>query len=33
MIASVEIMTGEKSVLDYLVKPLSKARYEALTER
>ena len=33
MIASVEIMTGEKSVLDYLIKPLSKARYEALTER
>jgi len=33
MIASVEILTGEKSVLDYLIKPLSKARYEALTER
>lgn len=33
MIASVEILTGEKSVLDYMIKPLSKARYEALTER
>ncbi|WP_422370455.1 HlyD family type I secretion periplasmic adaptor subunit [Hoeflea sp.] len=33
MVASVEILTGEKSVLDYLIKPLSKARYEALTER
>ncbi|WP_139112627.1 HlyD family type I secretion periplasmic adaptor subunit [Hoeflea olei] len=33
MIASVEILTGEKTVLDYLIKPLSKARYEALTER
>ena len=33
MIASVEILTGEKTVLDYLLKPISKARYEALTER
>tara|TARA_R110002020_G_scaffold203246_3_gene406739 strand:- start:6334 stop:7617 length:1284 start_codon:yes stop_codon:yes gene_type:complete len=33
MIASVEILTGEKTVLDYLMKPISKARYEALTER
>ncbi|MDF1610098.1 HlyD family type I secretion periplasmic adaptor subunit [Hoeflea sp. YIM 152468] len=33
MIASVEILTGEKTVLDYLMKPVSKARYEALTER
>ena len=33
MIASVDIMTGRKSVLHYLMKPLSKARYEALTER
>ena len=33
MVASVEILTGEKTVLDYLLKPLSKARQEALTER
>jgi len=32
MIASVDIHTGSKSVLDYLVKPLNKAR-EALRER
>jgi len=29
----VEILTGEMTVLDYLLKPISKARYEALTER
>jgi adhesin transport system membrane fusion protein len=33
MVASVEIMTGQKSVLDYLLKPINKARSEALTER
>lgn len=33
MVASVEILTGHKTVLDYLMKPLSKARSEALTER
>jgi adhesin transport system membrane fusion protein len=33
MVASVEIMTGQKSVLDYLMKPINKARNEALTER
>ena len=33
MVASVEIMTGQKSVLDYLLKPINKARNEALTER
>jgi membrane fusion protein, adhesin transport system len=33
MVASVEIMTGQKSVLDYLLKPINKARTEALTER
>ncbi|BEP45041.1 hypothetical protein GmRootV15_56300 [Variovorax sp. V15] len=32
MIASVDIHTGSKSVLDYLIKPLNKAR-EALRER
>jgi membrane fusion protein, adhesin transport system len=33
MTASVEILTGQKSVLDYLLKPLLKARDEALHER
>ncbi len=32
MVASVEIRTGEKSVLDYLLKPVLKAR-EAFRER
>lgn len=33
MICDVEIMTGRKSVLSYLLKPVLKARSEALTER
>lgn len=33
MIATVDILTGEKSILDYLLKPLNKARSEALRER
>ncbi len=33
MVATVEIMTGEKSVLDYLVKPARLLREEALRER
>ena len=33
MTASAEIMTGQKSVLDYLLKPLLKAKEEALRER
>lgn len=33
MVTSVEIITGEKTVLDYLLKPINKARNEALTER
>ncbi|MEP1441916.1 MAG: HlyD family type I secretion periplasmic adaptor subunit [Hyphomicrobiales bacterium] len=33
MVASVDILTGRKSVLDYLLKPIAKARQEALTER
>jgi len=33
MVTSVEIITGEKTVLDYLLKPINKARAEALTER
>ena len=32
MVASVEIKTGQKSVLDYLIKPLNKVN-EALRER
>lgn len=33
MIASVEILTGEKSVLEYLLKPILKAKQNALRER
>ncbi|MHA6493871.1 HlyD family type I secretion periplasmic adaptor subunit [Pseudomonas borbori] len=33
MIATVDIITGEKSVLDYLLKPVLKARAEAMRER
>lgn len=33
MVASVDIVTGEKTILAYLLKPFNKARYEALTER
>jgi adhesin transport system membrane fusion protein len=33
MTASAEILTGQKTVLDYLLKPLLKARGEALHER
>ncbi|MCP4936474.1 MAG: hypothetical protein GY927_20285, partial [bacterium] len=33
MVASVDIITGKKTILDYLLKPITKARYEALTER
>jgi adhesin transport system membrane fusion protein len=33
MVATVDIITGEKSVLDYLLKPVLKARAEALRER
>jgi adhesin transport system membrane fusion protein len=33
MIASVDIETGKKTVLHYLLKPLNKARTEALRER
>jgi len=32
MIASVDIKTGQKTVLDYLIKPMNRAR-EALRER
>ena len=33
MVATVDIITGKKSVLDYLLKPIVKARQEALRER
>lgn len=33
MIASVDILTGEKSVLAYILKPVNRAREEALRER
>lgn len=33
MVASVDIITGKKSVLDYLLKPITKARNEAMRER
>jgi adhesin transport system membrane fusion protein len=33
MVCSVEIMTGRKTILHYLLKPLNKARDEALRER
>ena len=33
MVATVDIITGKKSVLDYLLKPVLKARSEALRER
>ncbi|MNH40369.1 hypothetical protein D3C79_1016880 [compost metagenome] len=33
MTATVDIITGKKSVLDYLLKPVLKARTEAMRER
>ena len=33
MMANVDIITGKKSVLDYLLKPILRARYTALHER
>jgi adhesin transport system membrane fusion protein len=33
MVASVDIITGKKSILSYLLKPIIKARAEALHER
>ena len=33
MVATVEILTGEKSVLNYLLKPARSLRDEALRER
>ena len=33
MICTVEIMTGRKTILSYLLKPFNKARNEAMRER
>jgi adhesin transport system membrane fusion protein len=33
MIASVDVMTGKKTILQYLLKPINKARTEAMQER
>jgi adhesin transport system membrane fusion protein len=33
MIAQVDILTGKRTVLDYLIKPFIKARYTAMRER
>ncbi len=33
MVASVDILTGQKTLLDYLLKPITKMRQEALRER
>ena len=33
MVTSVDIITGKKSVLSYLLKPIIRARAEALRER
>lgn len=33
MLASVDILTGKKSVLEYLLKPILRAKYTALRER
>ncbi|WP_370526506.1 HlyD family type I secretion periplasmic adaptor subunit [Pantoea sp. Ap-967] len=33
MVATVDIMTGEKTIMSYLLKPIMKARTEALRER
>lgn len=33
MVSSVDILTGKKSVLDYILKPILKAKQRALTER
>ncbi len=33
MVATVDVLTGEKSILEYVLKPLRKARYESLSER
>ncbi len=33
MMATVDVITGQKTVLDYLLKPVNKVRQRALRER
>ena len=33
MVSQVDILTGRKSILAYILKPINKARHEALSER
>lgn len=33
MLVTVDVLTGEKTIMDYLLKPFVRARYEALRER
>jgi adhesin transport system membrane fusion protein len=33
MVATVDVVTGQKTVLQYLLKPINKARENALSER
>jgi adhesin transport system membrane fusion protein len=33
MVAEVDIMTGRKSILSYLLKPVTRAKAHAFTER
>jgi adhesin transport system membrane fusion protein len=33
MTVAVDIITGEKTVMDYLLKPILKAKQNAMTER
>jgi adhesin transport system membrane fusion protein len=33
MVASVDILTGKKTILSYLLKPVLRAKYMALRER
>ncbi|MDA0273446.1 MAG: HlyD family type I secretion periplasmic adaptor subunit, partial [Proteobacteria bacterium] len=33
MVATVDIMSGQKTVMDYILKPLKRAQAAALTER
>jgi adhesin transport system membrane fusion protein len=33
MVATVDIMTGQKTVMNYLLKPLKRAQAKALSER
>jgi len=33
MVTTVEILTGKKTILQYLLKPINKARDEAMRER